>query len=318
MSKQSLVWIGKWTFILAAAGSAVGLGNIWGFPYKAGTNGGGAFVLIYLFCILIIGLPIMMAEIMIGRSSQKSPVNAMRLSIEKSNQSPSWRFVGWGGLISGLLILSFYSVLAGICLDYIFISGTDSGGMSTTEKFASQTASVSKLLFWHTAFILMNIIIIGAGVVSGIERIVRLLMPMLFVLMIVMVVNSIINGDFARGLSFLFAPNFSDVTPATFLSAMGQAFFSLSLGMGSIMCYGAYMPKDENVFNTSLTVCGLDTLIAIMAGLAIFPIIFAYGLEPDAGPSLVFISLLSVFWDMPFGNYIGPVFLYITICGCIK
>ena len=154
----------------------------------------------------------------------------------------------------------------------------------------------------------MNIIIIGAGVVSGIERIVRLLMPMLFVLMIVMVVNSIINGDFARGLSFLFAPNFSDVTPATFLSAMGQAFFSLSLGMGSIMCYGAYMPKDENVFNTSLTVCGLDTLIAIMAGLAIFPIIFAYGLEPDAGPSLVFISLLSVFWDMPFGNYIGPVF----------
>ena len=308
MSKQSLVWIGKWTFILAAAGSAVGLGNIWGFPYKAGTNGGGAFVLIYLFCILIIGLPIMMAEIMIGRNAQKSPVNAMRLGAERSDQSPSWRFVGWGGLISGILILSFYSVLAGICLDYIFISGADSGGMSTTEKFASQTASVSKLLFWHTTFILMNIIIIGAGVVSGIERIVRLLMPMLFLLMVVMVANSMINGDFARGLSFLFAPNFSDVTPATFLSAMGQAFFSLSLGMGSIMCYGAYMPKDENVFKTSLTVCGLDTFIAIMAGLAIFPIIFAYGLEPDAGPSLVFISLLSVFWDMPFGNYIGPTF----------
>jgi NSS family neurotransmitter:Na+ symporter len=150
--------------------------------------------------------------------------------------------------------------------------------------------------------------IISAGVIGGIERMVRLLMPMLFILMMVMVINAMINGDFTRGLNFLFAPDFSEVDATTFLRAMGQAFFSLSLGMGSIMCYGSYMPKEENIFKTSLTVAGLDTLIAILAGLAIFPIIFAYGLEPGAGPGLVFVSLLSAFVDMPLGNIVGPAF----------
>ena len=165
-----------------------------------------------------------------------------------------------------------------------------------------------KLTFWHSIFIGLNILIISAGVISGIERMVRLLMPMLFILMMIMVINAMINGDFVKGLNFLFAPDFSEVDATTFLRAMGQAFFSLSLGMGSIMCYGAYMPQEENIFKTSLTVAGLDTLIAILAGLAIFPIIFAYGLEPGEGPGLVFISLLSVFIDMPFGNILGPAF----------
>jgi len=305
---ESVTWIGKWTFVLAAAGSAVGLGNIWGFPYKAGTNGGGAFVLIYLGCILIVGLPIMMAEIMIGRRARKSPVNAMRIAALDSGSTDKWQFVGWGGLVSGILILSFYSVLAGICLHYIGVAASPNSNLSAVEQFQSITASAPLLLAWHTIFIGLNIFIIAAGVISGIERMVRLLMPLLMVLMIVMVINAMINGDFMKGLSFLFTPNFSEVDATTFLRAMGQAFFSLSLGMGSIMCYGAYMPKDENIFKTSLTVAGLDTLIAILAGLAIFPIIFAYGLEPDAGPGLVFISLLTVFMDMPFGNLIGPIF----------
>jgi len=305
---DSVSWVGKWTFVLAAAGSAVGLGNIWGFPYKAGTEGGSAFVLIYLGCILIIGLPIMMAEIMIGRRARKSPVNAMKIAAIDSGQSPKLQAVGWGGLVSGILILSFYSVLAGICLNYIGIAAMPNTAISSVEQFNLVTASAPRLLLWHTIFIGFNIAILAAGVIGGIERMVRLLMPTLFVLMIIMVINAMINGDFIRGLSFLFSPNFSDVDATTFLRAMGQAFFSLSLGMGSIMCYGSYMPQEENIFKTSLTVAGLDTLIAILAGLAIFPIIFAYGLEPDAGPGLVFISLLSVFVDMPLGNIIGPAF----------
>jgi neurotransmitter:Na+ symporter, NSS family len=305
---ESISWVGKWTFVLAAAGSAVGLGNIWGFPYKAGTEGGSAFVLIYLGCILVVGLPIMMAEIMIGRRARKSPVNAMKIAAMDSEQSSKWQAVGWGGLVSGILILSFYSVIAGICLNYIGIAAMPNTSISSVEQFNLVTASAPRLLFWHTVFIGFNIAILAAGVIGGIERMVRLLMPTLFVLMIIMVINAMINGDFIRGLSFLFSPNFSDVDATTFLRAMGQAFFSLSLGMGSIMCYGSYMPKEENIFKTSLTVAGLDTLIAILAGLAIFPIIFAYGMEPEAGPGLVFISLLSVFVDMPFGNILGPAF----------
>ena len=308
MNKNTITWIGKWTFILAAAGSAVGLGNIWGFPYKAGTNGGGAFVLIYLGCILMIGLPIMMAEIIIGRRARKSPVNAMKNGAIESGASPKWQIVGWGGLLSGILILSFYSVLAGICLNYIGISAGANSAMSSVEEFSRATASATNLLFWHTVFISLNIFIIAYGVISGIERVINFMMPVLFILIIIMVLNAMINGDFFRGLSFMFAPDFSQVTPATFLSAMGQAFFSLSLGMGSIMCYGSYMPDDENIFKTSLTVAGLDTLIAIMAGLAIFPIIFAYGLDAASGPNLVFVSMLSAFSDMPFGNLLGPVF----------
>ena len=305
---ETVSWVGKWTFVLAAAGSAVGLGNIWGFPYKAGTEGGGAFVLIYLLCILAVGLPIMMAEIMIGRRARKSPVNAMKIAAIDSGQTSKWQAVGWGGLISGILILSFYSVIAGICLNYIIISAFPTPDISSLEQFNIVTSSPSRLLFWHSIFIALNIVIISAGVIGGIERMVRLLMPMLFVLMMVMVINAMINGDFARGLNFLFAPDFSEVDATTFLRAMGQAFFSLSLGMGSIMCYGSYMPQEENIFKTSLTVAGLDTLIAILAGLAIFPIIFAYGLEPGAGPGLVFVSLLSAFVDMPLGNVVGPAF----------
>ena len=219
---ESVSWVGKWTFVLAAAGSAVGLGNIWGFPYKAGTEGGGAFVMIYLLCILAVGLPIMMAEIMIGRRARKSPVNAMKTAAIDSGQTSKWQAVGWGGLISGILILSFYSVIAGICLNYIIIAAFPTPDISSLEQFNIVTSSPSRLLFWHSIFIALNIIIISAGVIGGIERMVRLLMPALFILMMVMVVNAMINGDFARGLSFLFAPDFSEVDATTFLRAMGS------------------------------------------------------------------------------------------------
>ena len=189
MNKNTITWIGKWTFILAAAGSAVGLGNIWGFPYKAGTNGGGAFVLIYLGCILMIGLPIMMAEIIIGRRARKSPVNAMKNGAIESGASPKWQIVGWGGLLSGSLILSFYSVLAGICLNYIGISAGANSAMSSVEEFSRATASATNLLFWHTVFISLNILIIAYGVISGIERVINFMMPILFILIIIMAVS---------------------------------------------------------------------------------------------------------------------------------
>ena len=305
---ESVTWVGKWTFVLAAAGSAVGLGNIWGFSYKVGEAGGSAFVLIYLGCILVVGLPIMMAEILIGRYSQHSPVSAMKKAALDSGKSSYWQTVGWTGLFSGVLILSFYSVLAGICINYIGISAIPNTEISSFEQYALVTESQERLFFWHSIFIGLNIAIIASGVIDGIERMVRLLMPMLFILMIVMLINAIINGDFIAGLAYLFTPDFSKVSSETFLSAMGQAFFSLSLGMGSIMCYGSYMRKSEDIFQTSLTVAGLDTLIAILAGLAIFPMIFAYGMEPQQGTGLVFKSLLTIFIEMPLGNFIGPAF----------
>ena len=306
--KSHGAWIGKWTFILAATGSAVGLGNIWGFPYKAGTNGGGAFVLIYLACIVVIGIPIMISEIIIGRRAGNSPINAMRRVSIDSNQSSLWQFVGWSGIFAGALILSFYSVIAGICLNYIFISATSSGAISASDQFGSVNSSPGNLLFWHSLFMILTALIVSAGVKDGIGKMVKILMPMLGFLMIFMVIYSMINGNFSQAISFLFAPDFSQVTSDTVLQAMGQAFFSLSLGMGSIMAYGAYMPKDQRVINTSFTVGSLDTLVAILAGLAIFPIIFAFNLEPGSGPGLVFVSMLSAFNQMEFGYLIGPLF----------
>lgn len=306
--KSHGAWIGKWTFILAATGSAVGLGNIWGFPYKAGTNGGGAFVLIYLGCILIIGLPIMISEIIIGRRAGNSPINAMKKIAIESNRSSIWQLVGWSGIFAGILILSFYSVIAGICLNYIFIAFTSNGLISSPDQFSSVISSPINLIAWHTIFIILTALIVSAGVKDGIGRMVKILMPMLGFLMIFMVLYSMINGNFSQAMSFLFAPDFSNVTSDTLLQAMGQAFFSLSLGMGSIMAYGAYMPKNQNVVNSSFTVASLDTLIAILAGLAIFPIIFAFNLEPNSGPGLVFVSMLSAFNQMQFGQLIGPLF----------
>ena len=306
--KSHGAWIGKWTFILAATGSAVGLGNIWGFPYKAGTNGGGAFVLIYLMCIIMIGVPIMISEIIIGRRAGNSPINAMKRTALDSNTTALWQFVGWSGITAGVLILSFYSVIAGICLNYIFIAASSSDILSSSEQFGAVIESPGNLLFWHSIFMLLTFLIVSAGVKNGIGRMVKILMPMLGFLLIFMVIYAMFNGAFIKALEFLFAPDFSNVTAETFLSAMGQAFFSLSLGMGSIMAYGAYMPKDQKVVPTSFTVASLDTLVAMLAGLAIFPIIFAFNLEPNSGPGLVFVSMLSAFNQMQFGQLIGPTF----------
>ena len=233
--EQSVIYIGAGLMLgLGAIGSAVGLGNIWGFPYKAGTNGGGAFVLIYLLCIVMIGVPIMISEIIIGRRAGNSPINAMKRTALDSNTTSLWQFVGWSGITAGVLILSFYSVIAGICLNYIFIAASSGEILSSSEQFGAVIESPANLLFWHSIFMLLTFLIVSAGVKNGIGRMVKILMPMLGFLLIFMVIYAMFNGAFIKALDFLFAPDFSDVTAETFLSAMGQAFFSLSLGMGSI------------------------------------------------------------------------------------
>ena len=306
-------WSGKWTFILAATGSAVGLGNIWGFPYMAGTNGGGAFVLIYLACILIIGLPIMMAEIVIGRRASSSPVNSMKSAALDSNRSSNWQLIGWGGLVAGILILSFYSVLAGICINYIFISALPDFQLSSEEQFSITTSSASNLMIWHTVFILVTAGVIASGIKNGIGRFVRVLMPLLGFILILMVLNAVINGDFLRGLQFLFSPDFSQVSPQTFLSAMGQAFFSLSLGMGALLVYGSYMPENISVAKTTFIIASLDTLVALLAGLAIFPIVLSSGLEMSQGPGLIFQTLTVAFASMPGGQLFGTMFFVLLL-----
>ena len=314
-------WSGKWTFILAAAGSAVGLGNIWGFPSMAGASGGGAFVLIYLACILLIGLPIMMAEIVIGRRASSSPVNSMKSAAADSARSSSWQLIGWGGLVAGILILSFYSILAGICINYIYISAFPNLEISSQAQYEKVLSSPENLLIFHTIFILLTVAIISLGVKNGIGKFVRILMPLLGLILILMVLNSLFSGHFLEGLKFLFSPDFSKVDSSTFLSALGQAFFSLSLGMGAIMTYGAYMSDDQKILNTSFSVGGLDTLVALLAGLAIFPIILSVGIEfkdMKVDDGLVFVTLADTFKQMLFGQIFGPLFFILLVIASLS
>ena len=305
-------WSSRWVFILAATGSAVGLGNIWRFPYVTGENGGGAFVLIYLICVLVVGVPIMMAETLIGRRGRQSPINTMRTLAEDEGLSPNWHFLGWLGVAAGFIILSFYSVVAGWSVAYVFyVAGgvfADTTADGSAAQFTSLTDSAGRLLGWHTLFIALTTVIVARGVAGGLELAVRWLMPALFVLLVVVVGYAMGTGDFTGALAYLFEPDFSKVSGASILDALGQAFFSLSLGMGAIMIYGSYLPADSSIPRTIGAVALSDTLVALLAGLAIFPIVFGFGLEPGQGPGLVFITLTIAFGHMPFGQIFGALF----------
>jgi NSS family neurotransmitter:Na+ symporter len=305
-------WSNRWIFILAATGSAVGLGNIWKFPYIAGENGGGAFVLVYLLCIAAIGIPIMMAEVLLGRRGRQSPINTMHALAQEEGRSPAWSLLGWSGVIAGFLILSYYSVIAGWALSYVekAISG-QFAGQSAEEignLFNGFTGNPGDLLFWHSIFMLMTMFVVARGVKKGLEAAIRFLMPALFLLLIIMVGYAINTGAFSQGVAFLFEPNFSQLSWNSVLIAMGHAFFTLSLGMGAIMIYGSYMPHDASIAKTSIIVAGADTLVALLAGMAIFPIVFANGLEPGAGPGLVFVTLPIAFGQMEGGAILGTIF----------
>ena len=305
-------WSGRWAFILAATGSAVGLGNIWKFPYIAGENGGGAFVLIYLICIAVIGVPIMMAEIMLGRRGKKSPMNTMNDLAIEAGHSTRWEYLGWMGVLAGFLILSYYSVIAGWAMDYVFESllgnYDDATPGEVGKLFGKLVSDPIQLIAWHSLFMLMTMMIVARGVEAGLEKAVRLLMPALFILLLILVGYAMNAGDFSRAVDFLFRPDFSKISANGVMIAMGHAFFTLSLGMGAIMMYGSYLKREVSITKTAFVIAGADTLVALLAGLAIFPLVFANNLEPGSGPGLIFQTLPLAFGHMPGGLFFGTLF----------
>ncbi|MBL4798854.1 MAG: sodium-dependent transporter [Oleispira sp.] len=309
-------WKSRWLFILAATGSAVGLGNIWKFPYITGENGGGAFVLVYLLCISIIGIPVMIAEVSLGRMGRQSPINTMKALAKASNASPNWAIIGWMGALAGFLILSFYSVIAGWALsytvdmangDFVKISVEDSGSI-----FTSLLANPIQLTIWHTVFMVLTIAIVARGVNAGLEKAIKFLMPVLFILLFILFGYALSSDGFTQGFNFMFSFDFNKLTTESIMVAMGHAFFTLSLGLGAIMAYGAYMPENTSIAKTVVIVAFLDTAVAIMAGLAIFPIVFANGLEPSAGPGLLFQTLPIAFGQMSGGIIFGTMFFVLV------
>ena len=308
-------WTSRTAFILAATGSAVGLGNIWKFPYITGENGGGTFVLVYLLCIAIIGVPIMMAEIMIGRRGKQSPINTMITLAKEERRGPNWMWLGWLGVAAGFLILSYYSVIAGWAMSYVFRIG---GGMfegvtvdGANRIFADLVADPERLLAWHTIFMVVTMIVVARGVKNGLEKAVTFLMPVLFGLLLLIVLYSTTTGYFMEGLKFLFTPG--SIDGKGILIAMGHAFFTLSLGMGAIMVYGSYLSKEHSIVQASMLIALADTAVALLAGMAIFPIVFANGLEPGAGPGLIFQTLPIAFGHMEGGTMFGVMFFSLLL-----
>ncbi|WNK20393.1 sodium-dependent transporter [Halomonas piscis] len=305
-------WSSRMTFVLAAAGSAVGLGNIWRFSYMVGENGGAAFVLVYLACVALVGLPILVAEWLIGRRGQKNPIDTMADQARQNGKPKAWLGIGISGVLAAFLILSFYSVIGGWSLNYTLSSiiGTFSGGDSDSigELFNGMLASPGTLLLWHTAFMALVVVIVARGVTRGLESAVRSMMPALVILMLILAGYGMTTGHFGEAVAFMFRPEWGALSGSVVLAAMGQAFFTLSLGMGIMMAYGSYLGKDVNLISTARTVIILDTVIALLAGLAIFPIVFANGLSPGEGPGLIFVTLPLAFGNMAGGTILGLIF----------
>ena len=295
----------KFGVIAAAAGSAVGLGNIWRFPYVAGESGGGAFVLIYLSFIFFIGVPVMLSEFIIGRKAKLNTYGAFK----KLAPGKPWYIIGIMGLIAAFFILAFYSTIAGWTLEYIvkaFSNGFEN--QNTTIIFESFKSSTFRPLLWQFVFMILTAWIVFSGVKDGIEKYTKILMPLLFMLIIVLCIRALTLPGAGKGLEFLFKPDFSKITWSVILEALGQAAFSLSIGMGALITYGSYINKDNNLSKTAIQVSLADTLIAILAGVMIFPAVFALGMDPQAGPGLVFQVLPELFMKMPGGYYFSIIF----------
>ena len=294
--------------ILATVGCAVGLGNIWRFPYMLGENGGAAFLLVYISCILFLGIPVMITEFFIGRYSRKNAAGAFKVMAPGTK----WSVIGYNGVAAAFLILGYYAVVSGWTLEYIVqaFSGSLEGKNATdfADEFTAFSTGVFRPILWTVVFIALTHIIIISGVKEGIERASKVMMPVLFLILIALCVRSITLPGASEGLTFLFNPDFSKIDSSVVLSAMGQAFFSLSIGMGCLITYASYFGKQTNLQTTALQVTILDTLVAVLAGVMIFPAVFSFGIEPTTGPELVFITLPNVFEQLPFGNIWSFVF----------
>ena len=308
MNEQRTTFGSRLGIILATVGSAVGLGNIWRFPYLLGTNGGAAFLLVYTVCVLLLGLPVMITEFYIGRHSKKNAAGAFKVLAPKTK----WSLVGYNGILAAFLILGFYYVISGWTLEYIFTSATTSlEGKSAADfenEFTLFSSGIVRPLICTFLFIGLTHYIVSSGVKNGIERSSKILMPMLFLIMIILCIRSLLLSGASEGLDFLFRPDFSKINSSAVLSAMGQAFFSLSIGMGCMITYSSYFGAKINMQNTALQVTLLDTLVAVLAGIMIFPAVFHFGIEPTAGVELVFITLPNIFGQLAFGNVWACIF----------
>jgi NSS family neurotransmitter:Na+ symporter len=312
-------WGSRLGFILAASGSAVGLGNIWKFPHMAGENGGGAFTIVYLLCILIVGLPIVIAEFVLGRKTQLSPVGAFEKISPKSN----WKWVGMLGVASAFVILSFYGVVGGWTLKYTLISLT--GGftklagnpdMSGSLFNSFITGSLAPVI-WQIIFMAFTIFVIVQGVKGGIEKWTKIMMPAILVILIVLMIRGLTLPNGMQALDFLFKPKFEDLTASSIVLALGHSFFTLSLGMGTMITYGSYLRRDQNLLSSALWVILLDTLIAMMAGVAIFATVFAMGADPGAGPGLIFVVLPTIFPKIAGGAVWGTLFFFLLFMAAL-
>ncbi|MDR3158325.1 MAG: sodium-dependent transporter [Zoogloeaceae bacterium] len=309
-------WSSRWAFILVTIGSAVGLGNIWRFPYMTGAQGGSAFVLVYLLCVALVGLPLLMAEILIGRRGRGNPVSAMLKVAEENGASSWWGVLGWGGVLGALLILAYYSVVAGWIVEYMYqaIAGVKIlTPEAAAQEFAGLMADPLRLIFWHTVFLALTVGVVARGVISGIERASLLMMPALFAILLFLVLWGGMVGNMRAAWHFMFDFKPELLTGQVVLSAMGHAFFSLSLGMGVIMAYGSYLDKHSSIAHNSFWIALADTLVGLLAGLAIFSLTFAHGLEASSGPGLVFHTLPLVFAHMPGGRVVGSLFFLLVL-----
>jgi len=297
---------------LAAIGAAVGLGNIWKFPYMTGANGGSAFVLVYLLVIVFVAIPILIAEIGLGRRGRQSPPNSVAIIAREEGRSRAWSIVGWLGVLSSYLIMTYYSVIAGWAMSYMFRAGSgDFEGQdpaATSAEFNALLANPMQLTFWHGIYMLITVLILIRGLRRGIERTTQILMPALFLLLLVMVGYAAVEGDMSAGLHFLFDFDLSAINAKVVLMAVGHAFFSIGVAMGLMMGFGAYLGKDISIAKSALVIACADTLVALLAGIAIFPLVFANGLDPAEGPGLIFVTLPIAFGNMTGGLIFGTLF----------
>ena len=302
--------------MLATAGSAIGLGNIWKLPYMIGVNGGSAFVLVFIACIFLVGIPLMMTEILLGRRSQKNPLDGMQMLAIEAKKSTAWKYLGAMGMLTGLLILGFYSVIGGWVLAYIgeAAKGTffQIEATQSAANFDALLASPLTLLLWHTVFMLMTMSVVAHGVNSGLEKANNILIPSLFAILLVLLGYSLSVGDMHTAFQFMFQPDFSKITPVAVLSALGHAFFSLSLGMGAVMVYGSYLQRNVSIARTTIYIALADTMLGLLVGLAIYSLVFANHLAPNAGPGLIFQTLPIAFGHMPAGSFIGMLFFILV------
>lgn len=308
-------WGSKLGFILAAAGSAVGLGNLWKFPYMAGKNGGGAFVIVYVSMLFLVGFGLMIAEIALGRKTQLSPIGAYRKIKEK------WAWVGGLGIAAAFLILSYYGVIGGWVINYFIKALTGSFNVSDpgvlAETFSSFTSSTGLPIFYQALFMIFTLVIVLGGIGKGIEKASTIMMPTLFILLIILAGRSLTLNGAADGLKYLLVPDFTQITGEVILSAMGQVFFSLSLGMGALLTYGSYLDKKTDIPKSSTWILFLDTAVAILAGIVILPAVFTYGFDVSVGPGLMFITLPAVFSQMPLGGLFGTLFFLLVFFAAI-